>query len=140
MTVEALRAPMGFTHYDGIPRIYDRVAMLDDVVLAEVPFPPREAIQDNGPSVLYSAWHLKPLLNGYSGFTPASYSTHFQVMQSFPTPDSINSLRALGVTHVIVHKRRVPAALLEQAAAAPGLTLVADEGDQVLYSLGAGAR
>ena len=67
---------MGFTHYDGIPRIYDRVAMLDDVVLAEVPFPPREAIQDNGPSVLYSAWHLKPLLNGYSGFTPASYSMH----------------------------------------------------------------
>ena len=140
VTVEALRAPMAFTHYDGIPRIYDRVAMLGDVVLAEVPFPPREAIQDNGPSVLNSAWHLKPLLNGYSGFTPASYSTHFQVMQGFPAPDSINSLRALGVTHIVVHKRRVPAALIAQAAAAPGLTLVADEGDQVLYGLGAGAR
>ena len=140
VTVEALRAPMGFTHYDGIPRIYDRVAQLDDVVLAEVPFPPREAIQDNGPSVLYSAWHLKPLLNGYSGFTPASYSTHYQVMQGFPTPDSINSLRALGVTHIVVHKRRVPAALLALAAAAPGLTVVADDGDQVLYSLGTGAR
>ena len=75
VTVEALRAPMGFTIYEGIPRIYDRVAQLDDVVLAEVPFPPREAIKDNGPSVLYSAWHLKPLLNGYSGFTPASYAT-----------------------------------------------------------------
>ena len=140
VTVEALRAPMGFTHYDGIPRIYDRVAQLDDVVLAEVPFPPREAIQDNGPSVLYSAWHLKPLLNGYSGFTPASYSMHFQVMQGFPTPDSINSLRALGVTHIVIHKRRVPAALLEQAAMAPGLTMLADEGDEILYSLGNGAR
>jgi hypothetical protein len=140
VTVEALRAPMSFTHYDGIPRIYDRVARLDEVVLAEVPFPPREAIQDNGPSVLYSAWHLKPLLNGYSGFTPASYSLHFQVMQGFPAPDSINSLRALGVTHVIIHKRRVPVELLAQATAAPGLTVVADEGDQVLYSLGAGAR
>lgn len=140
VTVEALRAPMAFTHYDGIPRIYDRVATLSDGVLAEIPFPPREAIQDNGPSVLYSAWHLRPLLNGYSGFTPGSYTTHFQVMQGFPTPDSVNSLRALGVTHVIIHKRLVPAAILEQAASAAGLALVADEGDQVLYRLGAGAR
>ena len=93
-----------------------------------------------GPACCYSAWHLKPLLNGYSGFTPASYSTHYQVMQGFPSPDSINSLRALGVTHIVVHKRRVPAELLALAAAAPGLTVVADEGDQVLYSLGAGAR
>ena len=61
---------MGFTVYEGIPKIYDRVAAMDDIVLAEMPFPPRAAIQDNGPSVLYSAWHLKPLLNGYSGFTP----------------------------------------------------------------------
>jgi hypothetical protein len=140
VTVESIRAPMGFTHYEGIPRIYDRVAQLDDVVLAEVPFPPREAIQDNGPSVLYSAWHLKPLLNGYSGFTPASYTMHFQVMQGFPTADSINSLRALGVTHVLIHKRRVPAALVAQAAGATGVTLVADEGDQVLYSLSSGVR
>jgi hypothetical protein len=140
VTAEAIRAPMGFTHYDGVPRIYDRVAMLDEVVLAEVPFPPRDAIHDNGPSVLYSAWHLKPLLNGYSGFTPASYTMHHQVMEAFPTPDGIDALRALGVTHVIVHKRRVAAALLVQAAEAPGLTLVADEGDQVLYSLGPGAR
>jgi hypothetical protein len=140
VTAEALRAPMGFTHYDGVPRIYDRVAMLDDVVLAEVPFPARDAIHDNGPSVLYAAWHLKPLLNGYSGFTPASYSRHHEVMRSFPTPDGIHALHALGVTHVIVHKRRVAAALLVQAAAAPGLTLVADEGDQLLYAIRSDAR
>jgi hypothetical protein len=140
VTAEALRAPMAFTVYAGIPRIYDRVAALDDIVLAELPFPPRAAIQDNGPSVLYSAWHLKPLLNGYSGFTPASYDFHEAIMRAFPTENSVRSLRAIGVTHVLIHKRRVQLPVLEQAAASPELTLVADEGDEILYALGAGAR
>lgn len=140
VTVEALRAPVGFTIYEGIPRIYDRVAAMDDIVLAEMPFPPRSAIQDNGPSVLYSAWHLKPLLNGYSGFTPASYTTHEAIMRMFPSVDSVRSLRAIGVTHVLLHKRRVPAAVVTMAAQSPELTLVADEGDQVLYALGPGGR
>jgi hypothetical protein len=86
VTVEALRAPLTFTIYEGIPRIYDRVAATDGIVLAEVPFPPRELTKDNGPSVLYAAWHLKPLLNGYSGFTPASYARHEAVMRRFPSP------------------------------------------------------
>jgi hypothetical protein len=140
VTVEALRAPMGFTVYTGIPKIYDRVASMPDIVLAEMPFPPRGSIQDNGPSVLYAAWHLKPLLNGYSGFTPASYATHEAVMRLFPQPDSVRSLRAIGVTHVLLHKRRVPPELLQQCAGSTDITLVADEGDQVLYSLAAQAR
>lgn len=140
VTAEALRAPMAFTRYEGIPRIYDRIAAMETVVLAEVPFPPREAIQDNGPSVLNSAWHLKPLLNGYSGFTPASYSLHARVMQLFPAPDSLRSLTAIGVTHVMVHKRRMPLELVQRAAEAPGLRLVEDDGERALYALSAGAR
>ena len=140
VTAESSRAPMTFTVYEGIPRIYDRVAAMDDIVLAEMPFPPREAIPDNGPSVLYSAWHLKPLLNGYSGFTPASYATHFEVIRLFPSRDAVASLRAIGVTHVLLHKRRVPADLVSRAAASPDLTLVAEEPDQVLYALGGGGR
>jgi hypothetical protein len=140
VTVEALRSPMAFTVYDGIPRIYDRVAAMDGIVLAEMPFPPRTAIQDNGPSVLYSAWHLKPLLNGYSGFTPASYGTHEAIMRLFPSVDSVRSLRAIGVTHVLIHKRRVPAAVVEQAAQSTDISLVADDGDRVLYALDPGGR
>jgi hypothetical protein len=140
VTAEAIRAPMTFTIYDGVPRIYDRVAAMDGIVLAELPFPPRELITDNGPSVLYAAWHLKPLLNGYSGFTPASYAAHEAVMRGFPAPDTIQQLRGIGVTHVLLHKRRVPPELLERCARAPGLALVADEGDQVLYALPPGNR
>lgn len=135
VTVEALRAPVAYVPYDGIPPIYDRLAAMDDVVLAELPFPPRQAIQDNGPSVLYSAWHLKPLLNGYSGFTPASYAVHAAAMQPFPSPTSVRALVAMGVTHVMVHERRVSPDLIANCEASPDLTLVADEGDQRLYAL-----
>ena len=65
---------------------------MPDIVLAEMPF------QDNGRSVLYAAWHLKPLLNGYSGFTPASYAIHEAIMRQFPEPNSVGLLRAIGVT------------------------------------------
>ncbi|HQZ38234.1 MAG TPA: hypothetical protein PLH72_04260 [Vicinamibacterales bacterium] len=140
VTAEALRAPMTYTLYEGIPRIYDRVAALDAVVLVEVPFPPREAIQDNGPSVLYSAWHLKPLLNGYSGFTPASYGLHARVMQLFPAPDCLRSLQAIGVTHVMIHKRRVPRELVQRASESPGLSLIEDDGERAFYALAPGSR
>lgn len=139
VTMEALRAPMGFTVYEGIPRIYDRIANMPSVVLAELPFPPRERIPDNGPSVLYSAWHLKPLLNGYSGFTPVSYNRHAEIMSAFPSQTSVRDLRAIGVTHVLLHKRRIAPETVAACATASTLTLVADEGDQVLYALAAGA-
>jgi hypothetical protein len=135
VTIEALRAPMAFVVYEGIPRIYDHVAAADDIVLVELPFPPREAVHENGPSVLNAAWHLKPLVNGYSGFTPASYDDHARLIAGFPSAATLAGLRRLGVTHVLVHKRRVPAALQERAAVAPGLQLVADEADQRLYRL-----
>lgn len=135
VTVEALRAPMGFTVYEGIPKIYDRVAAIDDLVLLELPLPPRDRIYDNGPSVLYSAWHLKPLVNGYSGYTPNSYETHVRMLAGFPAPPSLASLRAIGVTHVLVHKRRVSRGLQTVYAEAPGLRMVAEEPDQVLYAL-----
>jgi hypothetical protein len=47
----------------------------------------------------------------------------------------VRSLRAIGVTHVLLHKRRVARELLQQCAGAREITLIADEGDEVLYSL-----
>ncbi|MCC7123613.1 MAG: hypothetical protein IT178_02105 [Acidobacteria bacterium] len=135
VTAEATRAPMSFVVWDGIPRIYDRVAALDNAVLVEVPFPPRQTIYDNGPAMLFSAWHLKPLLNGYSGFTPASYEQHVEVMQAFPDADSLAALAAIGVTHVMVDARRVPPDVLERCVVSDGLALLADDGARRLYVL-----
>ena len=43
------------------------------MVLAEVPFYPRQAIFENAEYVLNSTAHWRPLMNGYSGYTPATY-------------------------------------------------------------------
>src|SRR5690606_22479184 len=92
VTAEAIRTPMAYTVYERIPRIYDRVAGMENIVLAELPFPSRPYIYENGPAVLNAAWHLKPLLNGYSGLTPASYEAHARLMQRLPAADAVQSL------------------------------------------------
>lgn len=136
VTLEAARAPMEYTVYEGIPRIYDRVAALPErAVIVEVPFPPGDNTAENGLFVVNSTLHFRPLLNGYSGFTPASYHDHAILMASFPSAGTLTGLRAIGVTHVVVHERRVSAPLLEAIAHAPGLTLIDRLGDQSLYAL-----
>jgi hypothetical protein len=137
VTLEAARVPMDYTVYEGIPRIYDRVAVLsEDAVIVEVPFPPGDNTRENGPTVVYSTLHFRSLLNGYSGFTPASYHDHAKLMDAFPSAHALTGLRAMGVTHVVVHERRVPAPLLDAIAHAPGLTLIERLGDQSLYAIG----
>jgi hypothetical protein len=42
-------------------------------------------------------------LNGYSGFTPASYVEHARALRGFPDVTAYDLLRQLGVTHVVVH-------------------------------------
>ncbi len=100
--VEAARTPMAFTRFEGIPPIYGHVAALPDAVLAEFPFPDPAVIQDNGPYVLASTVHFRPMLNGYSGFTPASYFLHAAVARRFP---SAESLREFGLPRRHPHGR-----------------------------------
>ena len=84
VSIEATRTPMAFTRFAGIPPIYTHVAALADPVLVEVPFPEPGAIQANGPYVLASTAHFKAMMNGYSGFTPASSmkSLHASTLES----------------------------------------------------------
>ena len=53
--------------------------------------------------MLHATVHWRPMLNGYSGFLPRSYVTHYERLRSFPDPASIAYLREIGVTHVAVH-------------------------------------
>lgn len=101
--VEACRAPMRFTRFAGIPAAYGVLAQEPNAVVAEFPFPLPRAIIRNGTYVLSSTRHWKPLLNGYSGFFPASYEAHAEAFQSFPQPPSFEAMRRAGVTHVVTH-------------------------------------
>ena len=140
ITGEAARTPMAFTPFDGIPAIYDHVAALPDAVIVEFPFPDPVVVQLNGPYVLASTVHFRSMLNGYSGFTPASYFVHAAVARRFPSAESLREFGYLGVTHIVVHGRRLGQTTVDQLEATGGVRLVAREGDDRLYALAPEAR
>jgi len=106
VNAEALRAPFTYQPFAGIPAIY---TLLRDepgpVVVAEQPFFPRWAIFENGPYVLASTAHWRPLMNGYSGYTPATYQHYADAFWYFPEDWAIKAMKDAGVTHVVVHPK-----------------------------------
>jgi len=53
----------------------------------------------------FSIWHWRPMVNGYSGFIPASYDALLAGVATFPDAAALQFLRAAGVTHVAVNCR-----------------------------------
>ena len=104
VNVEALTAPVTYTVFNGIPGIYRLLAQEPGhVVVAEQPFYPRSGIFQNSPYVLASTAHWRPLMNGYSGYTPASYQRYADAFWYFPQDWAIAAMKDAGVTHVVVH-------------------------------------
>lgn len=108
--LEMLRAPMGYTAFEGIPAVYDVLADVPDAVVAEFPLPSPRAVDGNGRYVLASTRHWRPLVNGYSGFVPESYVANSRALASFPDEASVEALQRIGVTHVVVHTDALPEA------------------------------
>ena len=139
VTAEALRAPVGFTYFAGIPAIYDQLATSPPVVLAEFPFYSGPRANGNGPYILNNTRYFAPLLNGYSGFEPQSYAERARSLETFPDPDAMATMQALGVTHVTVHVKalaqRNGAAALDGIGHLPELHLLAEADGIRLYQL-----
>jgi hypothetical protein len=55
-----------------------------------------------------STFHWMPLVNGYSGFFPASYLERLNRLARFPDDRSIADLKQQGVKYVIVHSDGYP--------------------------------
>jgi len=105
--IESLRAPFYYTRFEGIPAIYSLLAREPGrVVLVEVPFYPPQAFFENGPYVLNSTAHWRPLMNGYSGYVPDSYRQYAAQFWYFPEEHAIQAMRRAGATHVIVHPEK----------------------------------
>ena len=51
-----------------------------------------------------SIFHWKPLINGYSGFYPASYLRRLLDLRRFPEPFSLRVLRREGVRYLVIHQ------------------------------------
>lgn len=139
VTIEAIRTPVGFTRFNGIPQIYDRFAADASLVLAEFPFYSGASVSLNGPYVLANTRYFRPLLNGYSSFHPATFEARGRALNSFPSEAALAELRVARVTHVAVHAREFAARYSDKALKAidtiPELELVADEDGIRLYRL-----
>jgi hypothetical protein len=129
VNLEALRAPFVYRRWGGIPEIYQRLA--DEpgrVVLAEMPFYTPHAVFENAEYVLNSTAHWRPLMNGYSGYIPASYRDVAWLMWYFPDQRAFPPMTANGVTHIMFHPHRwgheAPKAI-EAMSRRPDLELVA---------------
>lgn len=107
VNAEALVAPIQYAPFEGFSPIYARVAEAKPgSVLAEFPLYGVGEIYRNAEYVLASTVHWKPLVNGYSGFTPASFVRRAELLRGFPDDAALAELQRLGVTHVAVHFAR----------------------------------
>jgi hypothetical protein len=121
VTFEAWHGPVRTTPFTGVPPIYSLLTEPEEVMLVEVPFYPPDAVHENGPYVLNSTAHWRPVMNGHSGFTPMSYRRRSEAFWFFPEDWAIAAIRDQGATHVMVHLEffrheapMVRAALVEQ--------------------------
>src|SRR5205085_8322975 len=138
--IESLRAPFSYREFTGVPGIYRLLGQEPGpVVLVEQPFFPRRMIFENAPYVLNSTAHWRPLMNGYSGYTPPSFQEYADTFWSFPEERAMQAMKAAGVTHVMVHPQRFPRnveKLIQQINARTDLELIAAGSNGIrLYKL-----
>jgi hypothetical protein len=135
ITIEPLAAPIGYVRAAAIPGLYAQVANEPDAVVVDLPLPSPRLVFLNAAYMLNSTAHWRPLVNGYSGFAPASYYEHYRQLASFPSAESAAALQRLGVTHAFVHADAMAAERVGDVDRLPGFERVASEGALVLYRI-----
>jgi hypothetical protein len=112
------------------------------LVLAEVPIP---RITQAGPferfetaAMLHTTRRWPKTIHGYSGVRPGLHDRLFRELNTFPDDTSLASLRAVGVTHVVVHRGEYGdgwPAMDRRLRATPGLRLLHEEPDGTVFEL-----
>ncbi|MBI3494058.1 MAG: hypothetical protein HY047_20110 [Acidobacteria bacterium] len=86
-----------------VPQVYRAIRGLPaETVVAEFPF---GAVAYEIRYVFYSGYHRRRIVNGYSGFSPASYARLVPLLSHIPAgADAWQALLSSGATHAIVHE------------------------------------
>ncbi len=136
--LDAWAAPIELVDAEPVSPLYATLAGTDAIV-AEFPFYGADRLFRHAPYLLHATRHWRPMVNGYSGFVPATFLDHARDLVHFPDARALAALRALGVTHVFVHDRALRDWTDNETADAvprmPGLERVAADGDLTLYAL-----
>lgn len=142
--VESTPRPFAWHRVPVAPPVYSWIAANSDVhALLVLPLRRNER---EIPAMWYSTAHWRPIVNGFSAFTPRAYQ-ELRAICCWPMPDerALETLRRMGVTHVVVHpvwerrwQHRELAAWTEKVAAGevPGVRLVyRDERGDHVYAI-----
>src|SRR5262252_1611742 len=136
---DGFSAPIPYTNAEPLLPLYSRLRRDTDAVLVEFPFYPPDRTFHNAPYLLNATRHWRPIVNGYSGLVPASYVEHYRQLRGFPDERSIEALRTLGVTHVVVHdsdlRKWSSEAAADSVARTRDLISLDTNGDVTLYRL-----
>lgn len=136
VNAEALRAPLFFREFTGVPPVYRTLAAEPNAVVACFPFYAYGAeVGWNTRYMLGSTLNWKPMLNGYSGFMPSSFEQAARVLRGFPDETAIGYLRRAGVTHVIVDAAKTSGPRLAAVEATEALQPYATDGVVRIYTL-----
>jgi hypothetical protein len=97
------RSPQRLTYVGPMPAIYTMINMLPPGIILEYPTASKDSNWIDADYAFWSTTHWRTLINGYSGYFPASYWERAARLERFPSDDTLEELRALGVRYVIVH-------------------------------------
>ena len=106
--LESVNRPFELREMDKqIPPVYDWLANAEEGPIVEYPAGGLEGrIGPQDATYMYfSTAHWRPLLNGYSGFAPASYYEMIGKLEAFPSAPALAYLRERGVRFLVVHER-----------------------------------
>ena len=83
--------------------------------------------------------HWRPMINGYSSFAPNSFFARAARLQAFPSPAAIAELRAIRVSHVVLHRAPLEASLgaavVNGLRAHPDLEFILEQDGVIVYRL-----
>jgi hypothetical protein len=95
-----------------------------DATLFEFPISPG----DDSTYLYYSTFHWQRLVNGYSGFFPASYEAAVTAVRRFPDEASMSAIKAHQTRYLVIHGERLQGAryetLIPDLDKRPDLTLL----------------
>jgi hypothetical protein len=132
--IESWHVPIRYARFPGLPRIHRTLAGQDGVT-AYFPFYGRGNHPRNAGYMLASTLNWMPMLNGFSGFAPASFQRHVQHLSGFPDEAAIAYLRQAGVRFVVVDINGYNAAQAETMEQSPALRPWAREDNIRIYEV-----
>jgi hypothetical protein len=109
LLVELAAFPLDARPYPVPSSPMDRaLAEMEPGPVAVFPIPdPRDTIaaaSRHSQYMLHATVHFLPLVNGYSGFTPARHDRIFRELASFPSEAGLSELERLSVRYAVVHR------------------------------------